>query len=1043
MKKKRFYIIIFILFISSVFYSNDLLKEGLNPSFEYINRENGISNLSVSSMIQDKYGFIWFGTQGGLNRYDGRNMKIYTNDPFEDDVLIHNLIQTMYYDEDKHDLWIGTYQGISRLKIYENSFINYTVEKNNLSNSVIVAITKDENDIFWAGTLSGLNKINPDTGEVKIYEIPGNVVRSLLLDSENRLWIGTYEGLFYYDKLDDKIKKYNIDLPSSFVMAIKEYEPNILTLGLWGGGITNIDLKTNEMKTITFSDNRVYSIIRTNDGIKWIGTWGGGLFAITPDGKNYHFAGDSSDSSLVHPVVYSMLQDHSDILWVGTNGGGVCKINPRKNNYTILSYDPEQPEGLSAGKINDIFRDSEGNLWIAVYNEGLDKYNPITNSITKYRNNPIDPYSLSTNSIVTIFETSDKKLIFGGGYSGIIVYDYDLDNFYNWDILPYEDLIIYSFAESDNKDLWIGTYTHGTFRYNPTTKELKQYHYINKDNFTLSDNLVFSVLADSKGRIWVGTNNGLNLLKPNEEEFKIYKRIPGDRTQLASNTARLLFEDSKGRIWISLTGGGLAIYNETNDSFKSITEREGLASNVISGILEASDGRIWVSTHNGISIINPENDEIYNLTPEDGIGGWEFNTGHLRDYNNNLMFAGIHGIISIPESFSDKTLSPPNVYITEIDIFQNPIDSNKLFFNNETLKFSHKDNFIGFKSVALDFDSPEKITFSYKLEGFDYDWINAGTRDYIYYSNLSPGNYTFNVIAHTARGVKSHPVKFYFSISSPWYKTNIAFAFYIIGLLIIFIAFFKLREGRLLNKKNKELANINQKLEETIKSRNIFMSKISHDLKSPLNGIYGLTEVLRLSNLNEDQANNCDLIIHSVDIILKLIEDLRDISSIESGSLELQKDNFNIFSEINGIVKTFNFINENNNEITLNLEDKIPKSIFGDKYRLNRIIQNILSNSVKFTKNGKIELTVSLDDETSKYHKINFKISDTGKGIDKEKMKKLFTPYYQAHVFDGTGSGLGLSLCKELVELMNGKIYIESEIGKGTTVTFFVIFEKI
>ncbi len=811
--------------------AKSIIKDDALPTFELLNRDSGLSNLSVSSIIQDKYGFLWFGTQGGLNYYDGREMKVYRRNPFKDNNLVHNLIQTMYYDEEKHELWIGTYQGVSKLNIEENIFKNYTVEDDGLSNPVVIAITKDKENNIWLGTMDGLNKLNSETGAIKKYEIPGETVRALKIDSKGRLLIGTYEGLLYYEKETDSIKEFDIDLPSSYVMVIKEYEKGVLTLGLWDGGVAKLDLENNEiLETIKYKDNRIYSLIKTSDGTLWVGTWGGGLFAATKDGISCHFPGEGREKSLVHPVVYSMYQDHSDILWIGTNGGGLCKVNPRKSNYVKFFHDPDNPNSLSYGKINTIYEDKNNDLWIAVYNSGLNLYDSESKEIIKYKNDPDNPNSFPANQVVDILKMSNEKLLFGTDV-GLVFYDMNTKEFSLWDILP-EDTNVYSLENKGESELWIGTYTNGVYCYNKLNGELKQFKYTDPNNYNLSDNLIYDILVDSKNRVWIGTNNGLNLLKPGEEKFKIYHRVSGDNNQLASNTIRTLFEDSKGRIWIGMTGGGIALYNEENDSFISFTEEDGMSSNVVLKILEDNVARIWAATHNGISVIKPDSGEILVLTPDDGIGGWEFNTGYFQSDDKTLLFGGIHGITAIPSSFTDIELEAPKVYVTNIDLYQNSIDENRQFFNNSELEFGSDDSFLGFKFAALDFDAPEKTRFYYKLEGFDKNWIIAGTRDYVSYSNLPSGDYELKVVAETARYIRSEPASVYFTIAAPWYKTIFAYVFFAICFLIFIFALFKFREMHLLNQRNSELAKINKKLE----SANNELESVS--IKDPLTGIY-------------------------------------------------------------------------------------------------------------------------------------------------------------------------------------------------------------
>ncbi len=831
-KTSLYYIVVLctlLVFCSGSLQVNALWRDDSVPSFEVIDRASGLSNLSVSSMIQDRNGFLWFGTQGGLNRYDGRNMHVIRHNPFDDQGLVHNLIQTMYYDEQSHELWIGTYQGVSRLLIDENTFINYTVDQDGLTNPVVIAIVIDASGYVWMGTMNGLNRLDTTTGEITQYEIPGQVVRALHVDDEGKLYIGSYEGVLFYNEVTNTVEKIDLDLPSPYVMVIKEPAPGVLTLGLWDGGVADVDLVTGRVDTSSYVDNRVYAIHETEDGTRWVGTWGGGLFIDQPDGTRDHEPGDGKDGSLPHPVVYSLLEDHSGIVWIGTNGGGLCKVNPRKSNYVRLSHDPEEDNSLSAGKINAILRDDEGYLWTAVYNVGVDKYDPETETITKYRFDSQVEGSLPSDNVATLYLGDDGTLYFGTG-AGVVVYEKELDRFTTLDILP-EESIVYALEQQDHY-LWIGTYTQGVYRYNVETGELRQYKHGSDGRSTLSDNLVYDIEADSNGNLWVGTNNGLNVMRKGEDAFAFYHRKAGDYSQLASNTIRTILEDSRGNIWFGLVGGGISQYDDETDTFNSYTEEDGMASNVVTGLLEGPNKQIWAATHNGLSILDPETGEIINLTPDDGIGGWEFNSGYYQDDNGTLLFGGIHGITMIPGLTSDDYLEPPQMYIKGIELFQEPLMTHRMVFNNESLELGAKENFLSFNFVALDYDAPEKTRYSYYLEGFDSGWIYAGTRDYATYSNLPSGDYRFMVKAETAKGIQSEAAEVSFTIATPWYQSNVAYLLYMAVVVLAIVMLLKVREGQLISRQNAVLEAVNLKLEDA----NQQLEALS--TSDPLTGLY-------------------------------------------------------------------------------------------------------------------------------------------------------------------------------------------------------------
>ena len=815
MLKKISILIILIIIIFTLQASAEIQNRGqISPVFDQITREDGLANLSVSSITQDRYGFLWFATQNGLNRYDGREFKTYKSDPYSDSGLIHNLIQTMYYDEDNHQLWLGTYQGLSQFDISSENFINYYPEENNF-NPVIIAITKDNKDQIWFGSMEGLSRLKPETGEIKHYSIPENVVRDLFIDSTGRLLIASYAGLLSYDAINDEIVSIDVNLPGEFVMAVEEYEPGILTLGLWGDGLFKVDISEEPHQIInqySFNDNRVYSIIKADcnlenclyDELEFVGTWGGGLNIITTSGETLEFLPDDTSANPSHPIIYSLFQDDSSIIWLGTNGSGLNRINPAKQDFVILEHDADNTESISQGKVNNIFIDSTGDIWMSIYSKGLNRYLSDENRLVKY-NSDFDARShLAADSIMDIIETDKNDLLLATDI-GVLKYIQVEDRFINTDILP-APTIIYSLAETEDS-IYIGTYTEGLFIFDKDTFDLQQYK---KDE--ISDNLIYDILIDSRDRIWLATNNGLNIKEPDSSIFKHVFKKTGDLQLPASSSFRILFEDSTGKIWIGTVGGGISYYNE-DGTFTTFLENDGLSGDLVTGILEDRQGQIWAGTHDGISIINPETEQIFNLTPEDGIGGWEFNFGHAKDEEHNLYFGGVHGITRIPADFINKDFHAPPIYITDVELYQESMENGRQHFNDEYYKFKPDSNFISFEYVALDYDSPDKINYSYFLEGFDDDWINAGSRYYAAYSNLPPGDYSFNVKAETIRGTVTEIASLDFTIERPWYLTLPAYILYFMIFITIIFITVKLREGYLMNKKNSELNQLYKKME--------------------------------------------------------------------------------------------------------------------------------------------------------------------------------------------------------------------------------------
>lgn len=784
--------------------SHDFFNDETRVAVDSLGREEGLSNLSVSHIIQDKYGFMWFGTQGGLNRYDGRTVKAYRHNPFDENQLPHNLIQTMYYDEVSNDLWIGTYNGVSHFDIETETFTNYlpkTEETEGVSNPVIIAIEQDSNGHMWFGTGKGLDRLDPDNGQIVNYEIEGNVVRSLQRSKAGDLLIGTLAGLFRHDPDSDAFEKIEHEQLVDPVMFIKETNQGRMLIGNWGGGVSEFDEDMNLLRHYDFGKNEIYSAEITEDGTLWIGTWNDGLHVIQSNGERRHLSASSESPGISHNVVYSLLEDDSGILWVGTNGGGINILNPRKRDYVRFSYSPEVPESLDKGKINVIYKDDNGDFWIAVYNSGVNRFNSQGELIEKYYHDDSVKGSIIGNQVMAIDRDEEGRLIFATEF-GLCVYDEYNDTFDEWGILPNRNMV-YDFVQ--NGDVYyIGTYEEGLMRYEDESLT----------SVEISDDKVFSLLLDSKDHLWIGTNDGLNVLDLKTDEVRSY-HSDGTRDQLPGDAVEYIYEDSTGRIWIATASGGVAHYVEASDTFETLSENEGLSSNNTLSIIECFHGAIWIATLDGISILYPDTDEIIKLGPEDGIGGWEFSRGVYRDEDGNVYFGGIHGVTMIPDSHMNSMSDvKPMVYLTEVSVYDQTLENGFNIYNDRHMTFEAGDNFIRFDFVALEYGGEENISYMYRIEGLDGQWHDLGEQSYLSFANLPAGNYTLTVRASGLNSTMSDEVKVTFSKQQYWYLRWYIFIVY--GLLLIVIGYIvnRLRSIRKIKEKNRELDELNGRLED-------------------------------------------------------------------------------------------------------------------------------------------------------------------------------------------------------------------------------------
>ncbi len=795
----------------SVGFAHPLLDKDKELYFDHFQKEDGLIDMSISSIVQDEDGYMWFGSQGGLLQFNGERSKSYRNNPFDEDSLPNNLVQTTYYDENKNILWLGTYYGVSKFDIDTQQFINYSSDNSNLSNNVIITITKDASGDLWFGTMDGLNKLDPITNEIITYPVEGNVVRSLLVDSHERLLVGTYSGLFIFDEPTQDLKKIDIEYPSLYVMTVNELDDGIITIGMWDGGLLELDMDFNEIRRLSFEDNRIYTILKTSDDVLWVGTWGGGLFA-NHEGTTLHFPGTDKEGDIGHPVVYSLLEDSEGMLWIGTNGGGIFRLDRNKNSLLFLKHNPDDPSSLDQGKINTIYQDSKDRLWIAIYNMGLNRVDSKSKKLIKYSSLNEDTQRIHHDQIMDMIEYNNMLLCATG--NGISKYDERTDSFTKLNVLP-ENTTVYTLAVDSDDTLWIGTYFDGVYNFD---KEMNLLKVINSKSpeENLEENLVYDLTIDDLGNVWIASNNGLYKYDKSVDHLKSYFKQGVDRTALSSNNTRSLLKDRNGKIWIGTTGGGLSVYNSESDNFTTLTEKNGLIDNTIISIIESDDENIWVATRSGISIIDSQTLNIVNLSEENGLGGSDFTSRGFKDENGSIYFGGTHGVDFIPKFETEIGEDFPPVYITGVSVYHESIDSKERILNGKHFSFDAKENYLSFEFEAIDYRAISSTYYSYKLDGVDSDWVEGAQRNFASYSNIPPGQYEFLVRVKNIQGAYSEPVSLNFAIAVPWYKTEIAYAVYLLIAASFMYVVLKIREGQLISQRNSELSSLNHQLNEVV-----------------------------------------------------------------------------------------------------------------------------------------------------------------------------------------------------------------------------------
>ena len=840
---KAAFIILFGIFCSQICFSVDY-------KFEHLKAEDGLAGNSISSIVQDKRGFIWFGTQDGLNRYDGKDFLLFEHIPFNRNTIQHNVIQTMFYDKEEDLIWIGSYGGLSAFKPKTHEINHYALSKIKDSKKkfsrVIVSIEKDKHGTLWIGTLSGLISLVPETGEIKEYakenggdySLPDNTVRDIITGADGKTWVATYGGLAYIKGsrfIKITASELNEPFPSEFLMDIEEVGVGRYLIASWGGGISLFEEQNKKIKTVRLPDNRFYFVKKDRAGHIWAGTWGGGIYysenVESLLNEDYKLLKNDKNNiySISNNIGYSFLHDSSGLIWIGTNGGGVNKLNPEVSDFRFLYSSTDSRTSLPDERIKNLLIDNSSNLWVGSYSNGVFIKNIKTGKFSRLQSNKNDVATLSNNFINVLYKDSSGNIWIGtnDGVSryisetGIIErYCYDGEKIVRRKTgsEPVHNTcpeIIYAFFEDVDGKFWIGSYTNGVYIWNKKTGETE--HLTSDGKNKISDQMVFDINDDKFGNIWIATNYGLNRYNVKTGEIKIFLYDADYPLGISNNTFVEIFKDSKGDLWLGTTCGGLSRYDYITEKFVHYSKENGLQSNNVTGIAEDKEGNILVATHKGISEINRENGTVFNLTTRYGLSGQEFKGDIITDETGNIYLSSSGTVYKIDRNKQYIPVFNPQVHINSFKVNNVEYDfgTEKSIFDSETVELSWKNNSFAFNFVSLDYTSPKNNRYEYKLEGFDRDWISSGNRNYANYTNIPTGKYSFRVRGSNSCGKwSSEESTLNIVIKKPPFLSIYAFLIYITAAFIILYSVIMISRGRESVKRLKEENRLKNELIE-------------------------------------------------------------------------------------------------------------------------------------------------------------------------------------------------------------------------------------
>ncbi|HUX39017.1 MAG TPA: two-component regulator propeller domain-containing protein [Rectinemataceae bacterium] len=1061
--------------------SEPLVIQNDSSSFTVLGSKDGLSNTSVSGIAQDSKGFIWMGTQGGLVRYDGSTFKTWQNQPFNPNSLSTDLVQTLYIDKDD-TIWAGTYYGLDRFDPATGSFKIFKTEAgrpDSLSANLVIAIERDAEGSLWVGTANGLDRLDEKTGSFVRYfnqpgnprSIPHNTIRAIHSDRSGRLWIGTAGGGFaLYNPASDDFTVLagspektapppggtKGPPPSLAMQAIAEDTDGILWLGEWGTGLVRYDPTTGDTRTYRLPDERVYVVNTADPALVRVGTWGGGLFILDKtSGSITAYRHSKAFGTLPHDVVYSMLQDASGELWIGTNGGGVARLDRDSEAYTTWTADPDNPNALPNGKILSILIDSKKSLWVSVYSGGIQRLDPSTGTWKHFRHNSADPSGLADDTCPYLYEDREANLWVATN-SGLCLFDRAHQRF---EKIPHfggidspDADIVYSILEDRKTSgvYWIGTYTKGLYRWDRRDGTWTRWSHDPKDQDSLSDNLVNTLAWDRHGRLWIGTNNGLDRFE--DGKFVKYYYDPANRKGLSSSAILSILVDSRGAMWLSTRSGGLDRLETDEGTFSHYTREDGLPNNNVYCVIEDFSGDLWILTQTGIARRDKSTGTIKVVTLGKSLDGATYNQGAAVGPDGRLYFGSV-GLVTAfdPARYATNTHVPP-VFVTDF-IAANQPKIVQPESGGPALHLASWENSVEFRFSALDFRDPTQNSFAWKLEGFDKNWTISSTRHFASYTNLDGGSYVFRVKASNNDGLwNDRGAAIRFTVENPVWKSPAALLLYLLLIALLGYGFATLRSNRLLAAKVRELTETRGQLQKAsadaqrladeagaaTKAKSDFIAMISHEIRNSLNGIIGVAELLSKGGLDRRQAEEIAVIRQSGNILLSLVNDVLDLSKVETDRIDLE----NLPWRPRELAERLRALHEKdagerNIELSIEVSPSIPEIVGGDPTRIQQVLENLLSNAMKFTERGSVRLFIDRDNGGAEGgERLRLIVTDSGTGIGPEKLATIFEPYRQADASINRrygGTGLGLSIVKRLAILMGGDISVSSRPGEGST----------
>lgn len=998
--------------------------------FRHYNIENGVSSNNISTLFQDQKGYIWIGTENGLNRFDGNQFTLYQkNNPLYSNFHA-NSINTICETTDK-ELWLGTDNGVfiyNQVKDTFTPFVKQTSDKTSIT-SWITHIIQDKAGNIWIAThKQGIFLFNTQTDKLTQFEIPqnDNIVTRILNDEQNNIWLSGPYQLCKLNKVNNTFETYAIEekTESIYSMALWEDSSNHIWIGTWDKGLWKLDPRTKQVEKYLTGEKgkgilHIHSILEYSPELLLIGSDDGlTIFnPVTHESFLYDDYGDS-EKSLSDKFIYPILKDREGGVWIGTYYNGISYLPPYCGQFNGYSESSDIPY-FNSRIISRFCEGENGNIWIASDDSGLSCFNPSTMQFLDFNGREkLNKHNLHALCMV------DKDLWIGTYGDGIQILNIQTGIIKNYSISNgLDENSIYSIFKDSQGQIWTGS-MNGICQYDAQKQRFTPIKYL--------EALVIEIAEDAKGNLWIATQ-GKGLFRYSPQKNKEWKKY-GLEKGFNSLTVNHLCINKDNEIWVA-TSEGLYLYNPLKDVF--IYQPLRLPNECITAILEGEDC-LWLTTAKGLVKYTPATQETQIFTKSDGLQSEAFiMASALKTRNGEFYIGSINGFNTFYPHQLKLNTQKPNVVLTSLEIFNQKIDTQKdgtlpeAIDHLKEIHLSYKDNVITLNYAALSYCTPQKNQYAYMLEGFDKGWNYVGSQHSTTYTNLPAGTYTFRVKASnndniwneegTSIRIIVHP-PFYLSLP---FKIGYVLLFLLaLGLLLRYV----IRRSE--KKHAKAIDELNSKKEIEIHEAKInFFTMIAHEIRTPVSLIIGpLEKIMQSTHIPTNERQELEIIDRNSQRLLYLVNQLLDFRKVEQKEIRMKFSSQSIKELMQAVCERFSpTLQQNGVSFSVTYPDEHFHADV-DKEALTKVLSNLLTNANKYTQ-SRIEVRFQEHPEKQTF---SIEVQDNGKGMNEEELTKIFKPFYQASE-NKPGTGIGLSIVKGIVEAHHGQVNVTSQPGHGSS----------